>query len=273
MANDDDIAAGSITRAAFDAALSRYDALISSVSKPVKVDGGETLTQLDAWRLNELPEVVHARAKDGGEVGKKAGWLEKAEVERLVAWKLKHGTFRPSLAKLVASNPPPTVITTTQSAYDQYSSMPHKHLTRALKTLATLKGIGPATASLLLSVLSPDRVPFFSDELYKWVVPGGKRPSKYDAGEYMALFQGVAELRERLEEVPAVDVERVAYVLEKEAGQVGAGAVAKRKAEAVDEKEVVPKTKKPKSERKKGKGAGAGEVLRRSARNVGGTAT
>lgn len=33
----------------------------------------------------------------------------------------------------------------------------------AVKTLTGLKGIGPATASLLLSVYAPESVPFFSD--------------------------------------------------------------------------------------------------------------
>jgi hypothetical protein len=94
----------------------------------------------------------------------------------------------------------------------------------ALKKLTELKGIGPATASLLLSVGKPDEVPFFSDELFRWCVwdeegsPGGwQRKIKYNVKEYEQLVEGVRALRERLGgKVIAVDVEKVAWVLGRE---------------------------------------------------------
>lgn len=91
-----------------------------------------------------------------------------------------------------------------------------------MKTLTELKGIGPATASLLLSVHAPGQVPFFSDELFRWTMwdesgkPGGwQRVIKYSAKEYEALVKRVAKLVERLD-VRAVDAEKVAWVLGKE---------------------------------------------------------
>ncbi|KAL9113978.1 MAG: hypothetical protein Q9187_007551, partial [Circinaria calcarea] len=93
----------------------------------------------------------------------------------------------------------------------------------ALKELAKLKGIGPATASLLLSVYDEENVPFFSDELFRWVCwdeqAGWKRKIKYDMKEYGMLWEGVERLREKLgSKVKAVDLEKVAYVC----GRLGA---------------------------------------------------
>jgi predicted flap endonuclease-1-like 5' DNA nuclease len=88
----------------------------------------------------------------------------------------KHGTFRPKLLSLVESNPAPQIASTTRTAYAELSTLHHPKLkpaytkddrpnprATALKKLSELKGIGPATASLLMSVFDPDGVPFFSD--------------------------------------------------------------------------------------------------------------
>ncbi len=47
--------------------------------------------QDDSWRYDELPRILAARRADGREEKKKdeaAPWLEKAELERLVGWKM-----------------------------------------------------------------------------------------------------------------------------------------------------------------------------------------
>ena len=67
----------------------------------------------------------------------------------------------------------------------------------ALTTLTKLKGIGPATASLLLSTSDPENVPFFSDELFRWAFwedkPGCRwdRKISYSAKEYRELVAKV----------------------------------------------------------------------------------
>ena len=60
------------------------------------------------------------------------------------------------------SNPVETVETTTRKAF----AADGKDALAALKTLTALKGIGPATASLLLSVHRMEEIPFFSDVCY-----------------------------------------------------------------------------------------------------------
>ncbi len=94
--------------------------------------------------------------------------------------------------------------------------------------MTKLKGIGPATASLLLSTYDPVKVPFFSDELYRYLhfedakTKGWDRKIKYTNREYKELFSKLQTLRSRLEkeskqQVSAVDIEKMAYVLGKEA--------------------------------------------------------
>ncbi|KAI9682377.1 MAG: hypothetical protein M1817_000431 [Caeruleum heppii] len=263
-----------ITLADFHTLLSTYDTLITSLSNEKKPprgndDQGLTLKELDDWRLWELPQVVEGRRKKGmGGGGKKkkkkrgdemdevGPWLEKDEVVRLVRWKLTHGHFRPSLLQLTSSNPAPLIKSTTQAAFALLSSStspsplppttkptkPKDPRLLAIATLTTLRGIGPATASLLLSVVFPTTVPFFSDELFRWVTysdspgkgasdKGWARKIKYSPKELERLFEGCDAVREKLEgdgdgdgdgrkrEVWARDVERVGYVL----GMTGVG--------------------------------------------------
>jgi hypothetical protein len=105
-----------------------------------------------------------------------------------------------------------------------------------MKMLTQLKGIGPATASLVLSCISPTRYPFFSDELFRWIhwdgknadgTTGGIKSGKgwsrqigYTQKEYDSLIARCEHLQKRLSgddgELSFLDLEKVAYVLGKE---------------------------------------------------------
>ena len=79
-----------------------------------------------------------------------------------------------------------------------------------------LKGIGPATGSLILAIHDPENVIFFSDEAYRWLVKGGEKPKiLYKTSEFEELFSKAKELQNRLKVSP-IDIEKVAYVLVKE---------------------------------------------------------
>ena len=138
----------------------------------------------------------------------------------------KYGTYRPNLAKLVASNSDEAVLSATRSAFATYDEGNDAYVD-SIKALTELKGVGPATASLLLSCYDPDRVPFFSDELIRyihWVRANGQgwdRKIKYNLSEYKEMFEKLQGLREKLQKesgnpVSALDLEKVAYVLGKE---------------------------------------------------------
>ncbi len=138
----------------------------------------------------------------------------------------RHGKFRPTLMNLVTANDSSATKTTIKQAIQTYrgaSSSPADDklpsaavIAAALATLTKLRGIGPATASLLLTVHDPERVIFFSDEAFYWLCCGGKDSTiKYNNKEYVLLREKATELVERLD-VPATDVEKVAYVLMKQ---------------------------------------------------------
>jgi hypothetical protein len=162
----------------------------------------------------------------------------------LMSARRKHGTFRPALLGLVQSNTPQAVEETTKKAYSVIldSKCSQSKIIEALKILAGLKGIGPATSSLLLSVLQPEEIPFFSDELFRWSCwdnevkskegTGWQRKIKYNFKEYEMMLDRVEKLRTRLGKssgqkpdtsVRAADIEKVAWVLGKEGKDVGVG--------------------------------------------------
>lgn len=140
--------------------------------------------------------------------------------------------------KLVSSNAPSDVLDTVSRGVRCYRDT--GDASAALAILTKLRGIGPATASLLLAVHAPERVVFFADEAFWWLCCGGKKDAiRYDAKEYKDLNARAAAVAERLD-VRAVDVERVAFVIMREGG--GAAEPAR------DSK---PKDSKPKAEKKK----------------------
>lgn len=123
----------------------------------------------------------------------------------------KHGKFRPTLMKLVSSNDDSIARETIKKAVDGYQKT--SDAPAAVEALAKLRGIGPATASLLLAVHDPENVIFFADEAFYWLCSGPKKePIKYNQKEYRELNQSSQTLAERLN-VKAIDIERVAYVL------------------------------------------------------------
>jgi len=116
--------------------------------------------------------------------------------------------------KLVLSNDPDTLQKTVRKAIKVYQDK--SDVSAALGILTQLKGIGPATASLLLAVHDEENVIFFADEAFYWLCCGGsKSPIKYTLKEYIALHERAQTVIKRLG-VKAVDVERVAFVLMKQ---------------------------------------------------------
>ncbi|KAL8899382.1 MAG: hypothetical protein Q9207_006227 [Kuettlingeria erythrocarpa] len=195
----------------------------------------EKIQALTEMRVREVPEILAQRVKCG------EGYLEKTEVTGLVEWKLKHGTYRPNLAKLVASNSTSAVRDNTRDAFRTYERN-HADYAKAVTAMSSkLKGVGPATASLFLSCYDPTNVPFFSDELYRYLhwedsrSNGWNRKIGYTMKEYKSLYDRLQTLRQRLEEksgeaIQAIDIEQMAYVLGKRAHQEQSSSLGKRDA-------------------------------------------
>lgn len=163
------------------------------------------LTRLDVWRRTELPALLNSRFK------KQNLHLTKAELALLMDWKLAKGKFRPTLPKLIQSNDSETVVQVTKAGlgmfmedaqeWKSWSSLSvtsyQQSVKSSLKKICELKGVGPATGSLILSLLNectPFAAPFFSDEAFMYFVqeplkPGS--PIKYNVKEYVDEFVGV----------------------------------------------------------------------------------
>lgn len=199
---------------------------------------------LDTWRYESLPETVVSRLKQGEEA------LSKDDLIQIMKWKMyvlytnswietmlminnsTHGHSRPMLIGMIKSNAEKLVSSCVSSAVKGLPS-DRTFPQESLDALLPLRGVGPATASLILSILSrgSGEVPFYSDDVYLWVVDGvvpsvsGKTVSgagvelkvKYNLKEYEVLWGKVWELVGRLNgsggSVSFLDVEKVAYVL------------------------------------------------------------
>ncbi|MCJ1315090.1 hypothetical protein MMC15_000406 [Xylographa vitiligo] len=211
--------------------------LASTKRAPKSASSLPDLPALDLLRYTTIPARVRARrtdasahsAADGDATAPGPhGWLEKDELELLVAWKLTRGHSRPALPALIRANAPALVRSTTARAYALFATATAAAAAAegadpfpALKVLAQLRGVGPATASLLLAVGWPGEVPFFADELWGWL-RGGEAKLRYDWREYGEVWEGVRGVREGLGVglgVGAEEVERGAWVV----GMVGKG--------------------------------------------------
>jgi hypothetical protein len=119
---------------------------------------------------------------------------------------------------LIAKNSNEIVKSTTSAAFTLYSNNTGD-IIPVLKKIAELKGVGPATASLILAVHDPENVVFFSDEAFLWLVHDGdkskKSQMKYDLKEYQALYDKARVLMAKLSVTP-IDIEKVAYVIGKD---------------------------------------------------------
>ncbi|KAI9671375.1 MAG: hypothetical protein M1831_004284 [Alyxoria varia] len=245
-----------ITPAAVRDLVKQYDSLLP-----------DDLKELDQQRYIDIPAAVARRKQDPEAAKKKESdthrnlaeppYITKDELVTLVKWKLKHGTFRPKLLSLASSNSEEDVRQVSSKAFEiipdaLIAAAPRlKSLHNSVEILTKLKGIGPATASLILSVYDPRDISFFSDPLFKWsstnidtsafcdanmnvqedkVLPcfNSKWSIRYDRGEYYKLNESVAYWRscelvpewrnEKVDEkdcrdISCIDLEKAAWVL------------------------------------------------------------
>ena len=119
--------------------------------------GVTRLVELDRWYRNELPALLAARQPMHATL---------AELVRLTEWKMARGVWRAPNLVLVRGNDAGDVAETSVTALGK---IPHP--TAPIAGLATLAGVGPATASALAAAAAPAIYPFF-DELVAAQIPG-----------------------------------------------------------------------------------------------------
>lgn len=146
-----------------------------------------------------------------------------------------HGSYRPTLPKLISQNdanlvksrtwaalrnPNPTDTASHPQRIAPFKDAPFK-VSAFNELIKNFKGVGPATATLILSVGHPDDVPFFSDELYAWLTQSEQKAKdlklRYNQSEYHDLVEKWNIFRLRYQtfgRAKAYELEKVAYVLD-----------------------------------------------------------
>lgn len=122
----------------------------------VTQQGVARLPELDSWYHHELPDNMRTR---------KAPHITHHEMVRITEWKMARGVWRAPNLVLVRGNDVALVVSTSTEALH---AIPHP--TKPIATLATLAGVGPATASAVAAAFAPHLYPFF-DELVAAQVP------------------------------------------------------------------------------------------------------
>ena len=134
----------------------RWSAALATYSAVVQRQGVEALPELDRWVRDALP-----RALDG----RRGSHVTLEELVQTTRWKMARGVWRARNLALVQGNDPAAVIEASRAAL---ASIPDPRA--PIAGLATLAGVGPATASAIAAAADPERYPFF-DELVANQVP------------------------------------------------------------------------------------------------------
>ncbi|KAI1775434.1 kinase-like protein [Hypoxylon cercidicola] len=191
----------------FNAHLERYPGYIRDVYQHAEKE-----------RFENIPAKLKNRHKP---------FITREELKYMDKWIQKRGTpldrnVHVANAKLINRNKNNTVQEVTGDAFVDYKE--NKDIDRAFGILRKLRGVGPARASLLLSLAYPDTVPFFSRPLYRWICRSSEDiwgpEFQWTTEKYTKILQEIKVLKDkhstRDHQVSAVDVEKVVFVLEYE---------------------------------------------------------
>lgn len=197
--------------ASVKSSLTRYEEAFGLKIGSKKPKVASELVKIDRWLRNRLPATIAQR---------KPPSITHEELSDLMKWKLGRGKFRPRLQQLAESNSPESVVDASKAAFEKLGSG-FGALKAALDALCVLKGIGPATASLILSLFSPDIAPFMSDEAVL-ALSSSAAKIDYTANRYLQYANEVKALRTKLnkqtsaasksEALSAVDIERALWI-------------------------------------------------------------
>lgn len=130
------------SKKAWEGALSRYADVIAR-------QGVAKLPDLDGWYHEELPGLIAKR---------RTPHVTHAEMVKVTEWKMARGVWRAPNLVLVKGNTPEEVVAASTEAL---SKVPHPKA--PIVALATLAGVGPATASAVVAAAAPNVYPFFDE--------------------------------------------------------------------------------------------------------------
>lgn len=137
--------------------------------------------------------------------------VTRADLVKLMEWKLTRGKMRPLMRFIVALDEQEVVESTKEGLAmvpaDDEAGLDLEKLRQSVERISELKGVGPATASALLSRYNPRLFPFMSDEV---LVVAGSRERKHTLKRYLELAEEVAA-KARETGMAADEVERAIW--------------------------------------------------------------
>ena len=144
--------------------------------------GVAALPTIDEWYRTELPRLIQAR---------QPAFLAHEELVRLTEWKMYRGVWRaPNLVRVKKNDAALVQQKTTQA----FAEIPHP--TKPIATIASLDGVGPATASGCLAAIAPETYPFFDELVAAQVESLG--PVAWTLGYYRRYAEALRERASRL---------------------------------------------------------------------------
>ncbi|XP_076345292.1 uncharacterized protein LOC143244465 [Tachypleus tridentatus] len=130
----------------------------------------------------QLKKTIHSR---------KDPHITHEELVQITKWKLIRGKFRPRLIDLVRINTETAVKQTSKKAFRKLPNV-----ISAITALTTLKGVGPATASAILSAAYPEQVAYMADE--SMLATPGVEAIDYTLEEYLNYHKQIKTCCDRL---------------------------------------------------------------------------
>jgi hypothetical protein len=155
---------------------------LDSYPSTIEAQGSDKLTNLDRWFREELPAALSSRDEP---------CLYLDELQGIAAWKMTRGVWRERNRVLISGNRPEEVVETSRKAF---AAIPDPKT--PVTTLASLAGVGPATASAALAAYAPEVYPFFDEAVAGQI--DGLGPVVFTVKYYLAYAQA---LRERSKEL------------------------------------------------------------------------
>ncbi len=148
--------------------LAHWRAALASYEKVIARQAVTKLPDRDQWYRDELPAAIAAR---------QPRHVTLPELVKLTEWKMSRGKWRARNLVLVKGNPPEAVKAASTAGL---ALVPHP--TAPISKIAELEGVGPATASAVVSAAEPGLYPFFDEIVAEQIA--GLGPVAFTLGYY-----------------------------------------------------------------------------------------
>lgn len=176
----------------------KWERASSYYAAMIKAKGGMKLVKLDKQR-SDLTKTWTKKSS--------SGMMTKEQLLNIIIeWKFAKGKPRNALKPMLKSNSDASVTTASKRAFETANGIPkndtsdgkyNDQLKSAINELCELKGVGPATASAILSLYRPDIFAFMDDELIECLYDGKRG---YTLKIYLAVNEKCREIAKELNE-------------------------------------------------------------------------